>query len=54
MDEDEVIMGGILFSLLLTLFVIPAMYSFLSRKRGKGFEEMVGDVQSETEKAVTL
>jgi multidrug efflux pump len=28
-----VIMGGILFSLILTLFVIPAMYSFLSRKR---------------------
>jgi hypothetical protein len=25
----------ILFSLLLTLFVIPAMYSFLSSKRGK-------------------
>lgn len=28
-----VIVGGILFSLILTLFVIPAMYSFLSRKR---------------------
>jgi len=28
-----VIMGGILFSLVLTLFVIPAIYSFLSRKR---------------------
>ena len=27
-----VIVGGILFSLLLTLFVIPAMYTFLSRK----------------------
>ncbi len=27
-----VIVGGILFSLILTLFVIPAMYSFLSRK----------------------
>lgn len=27
-----VIVGGILFSLVLTLFVIPAMYSFLSRK----------------------
>ncbi|MCC6725833.1 MAG: efflux RND transporter permease subunit [Saprospiraceae bacterium] len=36
-----VIVGGILFSLLLTLFVIPAMYSFLSRKRGKGYEEMI-------------
>lgn len=28
-----VIVGGILFSLVLTLFVIPAMYSYLSRKR---------------------
>lgn len=49
-----VIVGGILFSLLLTLFVIPAMYSFLSRKRGKGFEEMVGDTVIEAEKAVSL
>lgn len=30
-----VIVGGILFSLILTLFVIPAMYSFLSRKKKK-------------------
>ena len=30
-----VIVGGILFSLMLTLFVIPAMYSFLSRKKKK-------------------
>jgi multidrug efflux pump len=28
-----VIVGGIMFSLILTLFVIPAMYSFLSLKR---------------------
>jgi multidrug efflux pump len=28
-----VIVGGVLFSLILTLFVIPAIYSFLSRKR---------------------
>jgi multidrug efflux pump len=28
-----VIVGGVLFSLVLTLFVIPAMYSFLSRKK---------------------
>jgi len=28
-----VIIGGIMFSLVLTLFVIPAMYSYLSRKR---------------------
>jgi multidrug efflux pump len=30
-----VIVGGILFSLLLTLFVIPAMYAFLSSKKKK-------------------
>jgi multidrug efflux pump subunit AcrB len=30
-----VIVGGILFSLILTLFVIPAMYSFLSSKKIK-------------------
>jgi len=30
-----VIVGGILFSLVLTLFVIPAMYSFMSRKKKK-------------------
>lgn len=34
-----VIVGGILFSLLLTLFVIPAMYSFLSSKKIKVHEE---------------
>jgi multidrug efflux pump len=28
-----VIVGGVLFSLVLTLYVIPAMYSYLSRKR---------------------
>ncbi len=48
-----VIVGGILFSLLLTLFVIPAMYSFLSRKGGKGYEEMIGEDVVE-EKAVSL
>ena len=30
-----VIVGGIMFSLILTLYVIPAMYSFLSRKKKK-------------------
>ena len=28
-----VIVGGILFSLVLTLYVVPAMYAFLSRKK---------------------
>jgi multidrug efflux pump len=30
-----VVVGGIMFSLILTLFVIPAMYSFLSSKKKK-------------------
>ncbi len=36
-----VIVGGILFSLVLTLFVVPAIYSFLSTKKKKNaLEEM--------------
>ena len=31
-----VIVGGILFSLVLTLFVVPAMYSYLSSKKKRG------------------
>ena len=34
-----VIVGGIMFSLVLTLFVIPAMYSYLSSKKIKVHEE---------------
>jgi multidrug efflux pump len=30
-----VIVGGIMFSLVLTLFVIPAMYAFISSKKKK-------------------
>jgi multidrug efflux pump subunit AcrB len=41
-----VIVGGILFSLVLTLFVIPAMYSYLSSKKIKVHEE-------ETETVIT-
>jgi multidrug efflux pump len=33
-----VIVGGIVFSLILTLFVIPAMYTFLSRRKQGGVE----------------
>lgn len=40
-----VIVGGVLFSLVLTLFVIPATYTFLSRKRKKVFDD-----ESEPEK----
>ena len=39
MGMGVVIVGGILFSLVLTLFVIPAMYSFLSSKKIKVNEE---------------
>ena len=36
-----VVVGGIMFSLILTLFVIPAMYSFLStRKKKNALEAM--------------
>jgi multidrug efflux pump len=34
-----VIVGGILFALVLTLFVIPAMYSFLSRRKPLEYDE---------------
>ena len=33
-----VVVGGILFSLILTLFVIPAIYTFLSGKHKKAIE----------------
>jgi multidrug efflux pump len=43
-----VIVGGILFSLVLTLFVIPAMYTFLSRKRiAKTFDEHLVETSNE-------
>lgn len=35
-----VIVGGIVFSLVLTLFVIPAMYTFLSRRKQGGEKEI--------------
>jgi multidrug efflux pump len=34
-----VIVGGLLFALILTLFVVPALYSYMSRKRRKTMEE---------------
>ncbi len=45
-----VIMGGLLFSLVLTLYVIPAVYSFLSRK--KNFKRMHDIEQIEREMEV--
>ncbi len=45
-----VIVGGILFSLILTLFVIPAMYSFLSTKKKKSeIDKMIHEQKHETE-----
>ena len=34
-----VIVGGMLFALVLTLFVVPALYTFISRKKRKSDEE---------------
>lgn len=42
-----VIVGGIMFSLVLTLYVIPAMYSYLSRrKKSKDADELVDEEAS--------
>ena len=42
-----VIVGGIIFSLILTLFVIPAMYSYLSSKHKKNpLDEMEKEKQT--------
>src|SRR5690606_27510758 len=44
-----VIVGGIMFSLILTLFVIPAMYTFLSRdRRIVTFEEREEEIPVES------
>jgi multidrug efflux pump len=48
-----VIVGGILFSLVLTLFVIPAMYSFLSSKKKKNALEEI-DEQGPIEETVQI
>jgi multidrug efflux pump len=44
-----VIVGGVIFSLILTLFVIPAMYSFLSRKKRHHDPDEEGEVIEEKE-----
>jgi multidrug efflux pump len=46
-----VIVGGIVFSLVLTLFVVPAVYSFLSTKK-KGIPPELLDYNTETKKEV--
>lgn len=42
-----VLVGGILFSLVLTLFVIPAMYSYLSIKKKKSPMELLDESESQ-------
>jgi multidrug efflux pump len=39
MGMGIVIVGGLLFSLALTLFVIPAMYSYFAKKREMTHEQ---------------
>jgi len=34
-----VVVGGIMFSLVLTLFVVPAVYTFLSRNKSVSYED---------------
>ena len=45
-----VIVGGILFSLILTLYVIPAMYSYLSQRKKKNELELM-DEQAASQRA---
>jgi HAE1 family hydrophobic/amphiphilic exporter-1/multidrug efflux pump len=33
-----VIIGGLMFSLILTLFVVPSLYTYISRKKNKQYE----------------
>ena len=40
-----VIVGGILFALVLTLFVIPAMYSYISSKKRSSFDQKLAAAQ---------
>jgi multidrug efflux pump len=43
-----VIVGGIMFSLVLTLYVIPAMYTFLSFKKKKSELELMEENEKQT------
>lgn len=49
MSMGIVIMGGLLFSLVLTLYVIPAMYTFLSRPKNFEKMKMIEKVAKESE-----
>ncbi len=49
-----VVVGGIMFSLILTLFVIPAMYSFLSTKKKKNALEEMDEAAVKAQKVDTV
>jgi multidrug efflux pump len=46
-----VIVGGIMFSLILTLFVIPAMYSYLSTPKKKNELDILAEQQQQQQEA---
>jgi len=46
-----VIVGGIMFSLVLTLFVIPAMYSFLSTKKVRNEMDVLEEKEQQAKTA---
>lgn len=46
-----VIVGGIMFSLILTLYVVPAVYSFLSRPKHKSEMELMDEKEHEHNRA---
>jgi multidrug efflux pump len=46
-----VIVGGIMFSLVLTLYIIPAMYSYLSRKKKRNELDVIEEEDRKIEKA---
>jgi len=48
MSMGIVIMGGLLFSLVLTLYVIPAMYTFLSRPKNYEKMKMIERIERES------
>jgi multidrug efflux pump len=49
-----VIVGGIIFSLILTLFVIPAMYSYLSSKKKRNELELMEEAEKKAELQKTV
>lgn len=49
-----VIVGGIMFSLILTLYVIPAMYSYLSSKKKRNELEIMEEEQQHAKDAKTI